>query len=132
MPAKGRVVIRPRDATERAALGDAAAILGEETCDIDLNSAAYWKNVPRLVWDDTLGGYQVLKKWLSYRESSLLGRALTADEVAYVRDAIRRIAAIMLLGQELDANDVAVKADPLAWPADGTVEGADTRLPTDH
>lgn len=27
-----------------------------------------------------LGGYQVLKKWLSYREESLLGRPLTRDE----------------------------------------------------
>lgn len=116
MPAKGRVVVRPRDAVELAALGDAAAILGDETCDIYLNDAAYWKNVPRPVWEYTLGGYQVLKKWLSYCESALLGRALTPDEVAYVRDVIRRIAALLLLGPELDANYAAVKAEPYAWP----------------
>jgi hypothetical protein len=28
--------------------------------------------VPEPVWNYTLGGYQVLKKWLSYRESALL------------------------------------------------------------
>ena len=47
------------------------------------------KNVPRPVWEYTLGGYQVLKKWLSYREQTLLGRPLTVDEVTYFRDVIR-------------------------------------------
>lgn len=116
MPAKGRVVMRPRDAAEQTALGDAAALLGDETCDVYLNDAAYWKNVPRPVWDYTLGGYQVLKKWLSYRESSLLGRALTPDEMAYFHDVVRRIAAMLLLGPKLNANYAAVKADPYAWP----------------
>jgi hypothetical protein len=32
-------------------------------------------NVPPRVWDYTLGGYQVIKKWLNYREQSVLGRA---------------------------------------------------------
>ncbi len=112
MPAKGRVVTRKLDAAERAALGDAIAVVGEETCDIYLNDQAYWKHVPTPVWEYTLGGYQVLKKWLSYREQALLGRALTADEVAYIRDVIRRIAALLLLGPELDTNYAAVKANP--------------------
>ena len=46
---------------------------------------AYWKNVPARVWKYTLGGYQVLKKWLSYREKAILGRGLSIDEVAYVQ-----------------------------------------------
>ena len=33
------------------------------------------------MWDYTIGGYQVVKKWLSYREKPLLGRSLTPDEV---------------------------------------------------
>jgi hypothetical protein len=32
------------------------------------------------VWDYTIGGYQVIKKWLSYREHKLLVRPLTTDE----------------------------------------------------
>ena len=34
-----------------------------------LNATTRWKDVPEAVWNYTLGGYQVLKKWLSYREA---------------------------------------------------------------
>ena len=53
--------------------------------------------MPASVWSYQLGGYQVLKKWLSYREREILGRPLTADEVQYFTDTARRIAAILLL-----------------------------------
>ena len=33
-----------------------------------LNERALWRCVPAAVWNYKLGGYQVLKKWLSYRE----------------------------------------------------------------
>ena len=59
-----------------AAYGDGAELLGEERRDVYLNGVAYWSNVPARVWDYTIGGYQVLKKWLSYRERKLLGRGL--------------------------------------------------------
>ena len=108
---------RPLDAKELAALGDAVAILGDATCDVYLNDNAYWKNVPLPIWEYTLGGYQVLKKWLSYREQSLLGRSLTVDEVTYVRDVTRRIAALLLLAPELDANYAALKTNVYEWPA---------------
>lgn len=52
----------------------------------------------------TIGGYQVIKKWLSYREQPLLGRALTPGEVRYVRDMARRLAALRLMAPQLDAN----------------------------
>ena len=42
-----------------------------------------------------LGGYQVLKKWLSYRESKVLGRSLLPEEVQHFTDTARRIAAIL-------------------------------------
>ena len=51
---------------------DTEAILGDTTFDIYLNDRAYWRNVPAAVWNYKLGGYQVLKKWLSYRESAVL------------------------------------------------------------
>ena len=72
--------------------------------------------MPRQVWEYTLGGYQVLKKWLSYREAALLGRPLTVDEVAYFTHTIRRIASLLLLAPHLDANCAAVKADTHPWP----------------
>ena len=48
--------------------------------------------------------HQVIKKWLSYRERELLGRALTTDEAREVMNIARRIAAILLLEPALDAN----------------------------
>ena len=71
--------------------------------------------MPETVWRYTLGGYQVVKKWLSYRERAVLGRALRPDEVATVSVTVRRIAAILLLGPALDANYAAAKADAVPW-----------------
>ena len=56
------------------------------------------------MWDYTIGGYQVIKKWLSYREKPLLGRSLTPDEVRYVTEMARRLAALIALQPALDAN----------------------------
>jgi hypothetical protein len=60
------------------------------------------------VWNYTLGGYQVLKKWLSYREFPLLGRPLHSEEAQYFAQVVRRIAAILLLGPALDASYQAI------------------------
>ena len=79
-------------------------VLGPGTYDIYLNDNVYWKNVPQAVWEYTLGGYQVIKKWLSYREHKILGRPLKTDEARYVTEMSRRIAAILLLQPELDEN----------------------------
>ncbi len=75
----------------------AASILGETTFDIYLNNRAYWRNVPANVWRYKLGGYQVLKKWLSYREHTILKRPLKPEEVQHFTDTARRIGAILLL-----------------------------------
>ncbi len=129
MPGKGRIVGRAYTAEERAAIAAGAATLGlteaqafgclgNETCDVYLNDTAYWSNVPAKVWGYTIGGYQVMKKWLSYREHDLLGRALTPEEARYVTEMARRIAAILLLQPALDANYRAVVADTYPWPQD--------------
>ena len=96
MPGQGRVVERPYTAEERAALGDVAGTLGGATFDVYLNERAYWRNVPAAVWEYKLGGYQVLKKWLSYREQKVLGRPLLPEEFWHFTDTARRIAAILL------------------------------------
>ena len=62
MPGQGRAVERLCNADELAALGDAAATLGDSTFNVYLNSSAYWQNIPNAVWNYKLGGYQVLKK----------------------------------------------------------------------
>ncbi len=84
--------------------------------DVFLNDIAYWADVPEKVWEYTIGGYQVMKKWLSYRERPLLGRDLTMEEAEYVTEMARRIAAILLMSDALDANYAACKADACAWP----------------
>ena len=95
MPGLGRAVERAYTPSERAALADAAPMLGGTTFDIYLNGNALWRNVPAPVWNYKLSGYQVLKKWLSYRERPLLGRVLTLEEVKHFSDTARRIAAIV-------------------------------------
>jgi len=60
-----------------------------------------------------IGGYQVIKKWLSYREHGMsekpiLGRPLTNVEARYVQEMVRRLSAIVLLQEELDVNYEAV------------------------
>ena len=95
MPGQGRVVERRYTSKEREAMGEAISVLGNRTYDIHLNDRAYWSNVPGSVWGYKLGGYQVLKKWLSYRESKVLGRGLRPEEVQYFSDTARRIAVIL-------------------------------------
>lgn len=75
---------------------------GEGYLDIHLNATTRWKDVPEPVWRYTLGGYQVLKKWLSYREAVLLGRPLTSDEAQQFTHHVRRIAAILAMCGDLD------------------------------
>ena len=97
MPGQGRAVERRCNANELAALGGAAATLGDSTLDVHLNSSAYWQNIPNAVWNYKLGGYQVLKKWLSYRESGVLDRPLLPEEVQHFTDTARRIGAVLLV-----------------------------------
>ena len=96
MPGQGRAVARAFSADERVAMGDALFALGDTTFDIYLNGDAFWRNVPAAVWAYRLGGYQVLKKWLSYRESAILERPLNAEEVRHFTDTARRFAAILI------------------------------------
>ncbi|MCY3756524.1 MAG: hypothetical protein OXG96_02265 [Acidobacteria bacterium] len=72
------------------------AVLGGKTFDVHLNEEAFWRNVPAAVWEYRLGGYQVLKKWLSYREHGVLGRRLRTQEVQHFTDTARRIGALLV------------------------------------
>jgi hypothetical protein len=127
MPGKGKLETRGYTADEvgqASSLSDSPAkdrqdacptLLGQSTHDVFLNDTACWRNVPERVWDFTIGGYQVIKKWLSYREFELLGRALTPDEAREVTHMARRIAALILLQPELDANYQRVKKESYPW-----------------
>ena len=124
MPGKGKTVERDYTPDELASLEAGAAalgmsleevldLLGTSTFDVYLNERAYWKNVPSRVWDYTVGGYQVIKKWLSYRERGVLGRALGVNEARHVTETTRRVAGLLLLEPQLNENYQAVKADLL-------------------
>jgi hypothetical protein len=86
--------------------------------DVYLNDHAYWRAVPTAVWEFTIGGYQVFKKWLSYREMSVLGRAVTASEIREATQIVRRLTAVILLGPDLDANYRAAAEDN--WVAESS------------
>lgn len=114
MPGKGKVVDRAYTPEEQTAIAEVIEQLGA-THDIYFNDIAYWKNIPDRVWTYTIGGYQVIKKWLSYREQALLRRPLNQEEVIEVTQMARRITAILLLEPELDANYQAVKQSTYLW-----------------
>jgi hypothetical protein len=95
-------------ATQSLTLDDALSLLGPRCVDVYLNGASHWAAVPINVWEYTLGGYQVLKKWLSYREEPLLGRPLHEEEARYFAQVVRRIAAILLMSPALDASYAAI------------------------
>ena len=96
MPGQGLIVERAYTSDEKSAMGDNISTLGETTFDIYLNDRACWRNVPAAVWTYKLGGYQVLKKWLSYRERDILDRPLKPEEVQHFTDTARRIGAILV------------------------------------
>lgn len=129
MPSTGKTE-GPREYTpaELTAIGTAAQTLGMElddalqllgaTClDVYLNDSVFWRGVPANVWTFTVGGFQVIKKWLSYRERALLGRDLKPAEARHVTDVVRRIAMLLLLQPQLDENYAKVKGDAWSWPA---------------
>ncbi len=89
MPGQGRIVERAPTPEERAA----NPALDGTTLDVYLNDRAFWRNIPATVWNYKLGGYQALKKWLSYRERTVLGRSLAPAEVQHFADVARRIIA---------------------------------------
>lgn len=96
MPGQGNITERTFTHEERHLLD--CALLGDDTTiDVYLNGHAFWSNVPACVWRYKLGGYQVLKKWLSYRERGVLGRQLKPEEVQHFTETARRIAAILVM-----------------------------------
>ena len=97
MPSEDRANKRAYTEKERAVLNESVSPLGSMTFDVPLNERAYWRNIPAAVWNYKLGGYQVLKKWLSYREHDVLGRPLKPEEVQHFTDTARRIAGILML-----------------------------------
>lgn len=126
MPGAGNIRERQTyDAEEQAALNTAAAQTGEDVAalinllgppvDVRLNEVAYLKGVPKSVYELTIGGYQVLKKWLSYRDEEITGRPATVTEAREAVAIVRRLTAYLLMQPALDASYEAIKANSYAW-----------------
>ena len=125
-PGQGRTEIRSWTETEIAALseGFAAESIDEArgfallggAVDIFLNDTTYWRGVPEAAWNYVIGGYQVVKKWLSYREKAVLRRPLARDEAREVTAMVRRLTALVLLSDQLDANYAACRDNAYTWP----------------
>ncbi|MEH6758319.1 MAG: type ISP restriction/modification enzyme [Parasphingorhabdus sp.] len=137
MPGGGKTTARAWTDAEHNALSQIAArhdldhetlfgLIGEQAVDVQINDDAKWEGVPAKVWDYTLGGYQVLKKWLSYRESDVLGRALTGDEALHFAKTARRITEILCMGPALDAAHALARDCAVPW-----VDGKPTEAKTD-
>jgi len=73
--------------------------------------------VPEAAWELHIGGYQVIKKWLSYRDESIIGRPLTKEEAREVTATARRLTALILLFDDLDRNYLAARDAAFNWPA---------------
>ncbi|MFE9580126.1 type ISP restriction/modification enzyme [Nocardia sp. NPDC006044] len=105
MPGAGKYDVRERPAVENDGLSDENRdILGDQVLDIYLNEHVRWRGVAGAVWDYKIGGFQVLRKWLSYRDKRVLGRDLTTAEARVFAATARRLTALVLLGPKLDMN----------------------------
>jgi hypothetical protein len=124
-PGTGKIKTRDWSAAEKTALTlgfeslsipnlRGFEVLGR-AIDVYLNANTHWRAVPEAVWELHIGGYQVVKKWLSYREQSILGRPLNKDEAREVTGIIRRLTAIVLMTDELNANYVSVRDSPYSF-----------------
>jgi hypothetical protein len=120
MPGSGRFILRNYSSEEitdtlegGATLGFSSEeifkLLGSKVVDVYLNNDVFWKGIPENIWNTTIGGYQVLKKWLSYRSKRILGRGLNIEEAREVTNITRRIASIILMYPFLDKNYEASK-----------------------
>ena len=92
-------------------------VTGDRAVDIEMNGTAGWRAVPSKVWSYTAGGYQALKKWLSYRETAIMGRPLRGEEVLHFAQTARRITEILAMGPALNATHDEARADAIVWTA---------------
>ena len=137
MPGGGKITERAWTDAEKVNLSQLATrhdldldsmfgVIGEQAVDVHINADAKWEGVPSKVWAFTLGGYQVLKKWLSYREAAVLGRSLTGDEALHFAKTARRITEILCMGPALDATHALARDCAVPW-----VDGKPAEAKTD-
>ena len=120
-PGKGKTATRrwteyfPTPAKKQKAAWE---LLGEPL-DIILNDKGIkWEQVPKAAWEYKIGGFQVAKKWLSYRAAKVLTRPLTPEEIKTQSQIIKRISALILMKEDLDGNYLEVKLNSVCLMSD--------------
>ena len=103
-PGDGTLVGRAATPDENAAFIELGLGAQTEVFDVYAGEFGFWNGVPRAVWETIIGGYPVLKKWLSYRDERVLGRALLFEEAREFSNIIRRLTLLCALENRLDAN----------------------------
>lgn len=73
--------------------------------------------VPTAVYELVIGGYQVLKKWLSYRDQEVIDRPMSVTEAREAAAIVRRLTALVLLYPALDSSYEAIRASAFDWSA---------------
>jgi Type ISP C-terminal specificity domain len=125
-PGKGKIETRSYSEKELMALRSGAESIGMSEAqlhkllgppvDVYLNAETCWRCVPSAAWDYTIGGYQVMKKWLSYREENLIGRPLLKDEAREVTSMVRRLSALVIMTDQLNENYLGICGSTYDWP----------------
>lgn len=116
MPGRGRILERERTPEELDGLTEQQRdLLGGKVIDVYLNDRVCWSGVPEAVWDFKVGGFQVLRKWLSYRDKKILGRDLRIDEIRQFTDICLRLTELILLGPQLDQNYLKAAEASIDW-----------------
>lgn len=90
--------------------------------DVELNDSTYWSGVPKSVWECVIGGNQPVKNWIATRRNFLRtnsrraeGGVLEPEEVEESYEIMRRIAALILMGDRLDVNYAACRDNAWKW-----------------
>ena len=69
---------------------------------LHVNKDNYFDNVPQEVWDFRIGGYQVLDKYLKYRQATKIDRGLTLQEIQHLEKVIKILAHTRTQMQAID------------------------------
>lgn len=85
--------------------------------DVALNAGTFWRGVPERVWRCRVGGYSPLERWVTTRKELKDGEPLTALEADEIVGIMRRIAALLLMTDSLDANYAACRDNAWPWPS---------------
>jgi len=114
-PGGGKIETRAPDNREADALEKLGCARDTPVCDIWASEDLSWSGVPKPVSETIIGGYPVIKKWLSYRDHRVLGRALHLSEAREVENMVRRLTSLWALENKLDSSYESCASESWSW-----------------